>query len=526
MHRTRTALWFALPALGAGCSLGLDPSLMTSVTSKALRDAGSASLSADGAAAQGDAPATTSGVGCATDADCASVTQATPCIGSSTCDPTWHVCMLDVCNRGACALSSCDLASATCDPPTPMGFAISYFPVVAGGVGGFGPASAVAAAYPFLFVLTTNGVVAYDVFNPTTNLPPMTPLRGVPFIPAAIVASGRRVYFVSQVEGNGPVYRQAIAWIDVAGNPFVTSLDATTAWIETNEPTLGAALVDSQANLVLVYANASDPIVTMSAPLADSTMLVPTPIASLAQDAGIVATSGTNLVAYRYARSSSHPAFAIVTGADQANGQATAEDVVAAFGPVDNQATFASGGDGTVLWESALARPDAGTISAARLTWLASLADGGLDTSAHVDLQTYSPGVTGTVVGPAAWLDSETALALAATAETTESTTVQVIDRATGATVAGKRALIPTAPAALGVAVSEGFAYVLAQDDATNQTATVYVVATGCYAGESPPPPADGGTTPADAATSSRDGSTEAGGGGGPASGADFHALN
>jgi hypothetical protein len=519
------ALWFALPLLAASCSLGLDPSLMTSTTSKALRDGGTGSVITVGASAPGDAAATASGVGCATDDDCASVTQATPCIGASTCDPTWHVCMLDVCDRGACALSSCDLASATCDPPTPMGFAISYFPVVSGGVGGFGPASAVAAAYPFLFVLTTNGVVAYDVFNPTTNLPPMTPLHGVPFIPTAIVASGRRVYFVSQVDGNGPVYRQAIAWIDVAGNPFVTSLEATTAWIETNEPTLGAALVDAQGNLVLVYADASDPTVTVSAPLADSTMLVPTPIASLAQDAGIVATSGSNLVAYRYARSASHPAFAVVAGAEQANGQATAEDVVTAFGPVEDQATFASGGDGTVLWESALARPDGGTVSAARLTWLASLADGGLDTSAHVDLQTYSPGVTGPVVGPAAWLDPQTALALAATADAPETTSVQVIDRTTGATVAGKRALIPTAPSALGLAVSEGFAYVLAQDDATNHTATVYVVATGCYAGESPPPPAEGGTTPPDAGPPSGDASADASGGGGAMPGTQFHAL-
>lgn len=523
--RTLTVI-AALGAANANCSLGLDPALMKNAPSSDEAAVGGDAATPDTSASSPEAraapdgattPGTSTGTTCNTDADCTSTLFPDACVASATCDPTYHVCMFDVCNVGSCAVASCDLLAKACSPPVDTNFTISYFPVVSGGVGGTSPAVAIAAAYPFLFVLTTNGVVAYDVANPTGNVPAMVTLHGLPFIPTSILASGRRVYFVSGVEGSGPTYRQAIAWIDVPGNPFLTSLEAQAAFIETTQSALTSALVTSEG-IDLVYQGQFAPTASLAAPIPDSMLVVPAPIASLAADAGIVAASSANLVSYRYA-SGHHPAFALVSGIATSSETASSEHVVSAYGPLDNQASFASGPDGTVLWESApLRTTDAGVTSgivSARLAWLSPTADGGIfDTSAHADLESYSSASATTVVGPTVWIDANTSVALAATKEDLGSTSVQVFDRATGALVPGKRGLIPAPPAALGVAASGGFIYVLAQDDAMNRMASVYVLAPGC-SGASSPAPIDAGPSPCPEAGAADASSASGGDGGG-----------
>ncbi len=479
----------------------------------ALADVGLASDAAGSGASSGP------GASCTTDADCAAAVGTNACVASSSCDPTSHVCMLDVCNVGACAVASCDLITQQCAAATPTNFTISVFPVVSGGVGGLGPTHAIAAAYPFLFVLTTNGVAVYDVANPTGNVPSMVTLHGLPFIPAALLVAGRRVYFVSTVEGGGPAYRQAIAWVDVPGNPFLTSLEASAAFIETTQSVLDDVLMTSNG-IDLVYAAPFDPTAAIAPPIADSMLVVPAPLGGLAPDAGIVAASGTDLVVYRYASASRHPVFATVTGVAQNSGLASPEHTILTYGAVDNQATFASGDDGTVLWESApLHTTDAGTvgnIATARLAWLTPTTDGGLlDPTVFTDLESYPDASATTVVGPALWLDTNTAVALAATGEDTLSTSVQVFDRATGSLVAGKRGVIPAPPHSLGIAASSGFVYVLSADDPNNRSASVYVLAPACSGGDvgapddaGPGQGADGG----DAALSDGGRGTHAGG--------------
>jgi hypothetical protein len=78
------------------------------------------------------------------------------------------------------------------------------------------------------------------------------------------------------------------------------------------------------------------------------------------------------------------------------------------------------------------------------------------------------------------WSDANTSVALAATAEDPNATSVQVFDRATGHLVGGRRGVIPQPPWAVGIAASAGYAYVLAPDDASNRSAKVYVLAPGC----------------------------------------------
>src|SRR5580704_6949071 len=101
-----------------GCSLGLDSSLIG-------QDGGIGSdstTSADGLGSEGggggdsgdahvqppdgsgptDAPPEVDAGACSTDADCqAAIGDAGGCVTSAKCDPTWHVCMLDVCAASA-----------------------------------------------------------------------------------------------------------------------------------------------------------------------------------------------------------------------------------------------------------------------------------------------------------------------------------------------------------------------------------------------------------------------------------------
>ena len=112
---------------------------------------------------------------------------------------------------------------------------------------------------PFLFVGTTNGLAAFDVSNPTTTQPTLVPITGVTFTPVRIVSSGRRVFFVG-----APVAADAgssdtipIAWLDVPGTPFVSSLPATST--TTSSPTTDLALVLPTDNRSLFLVN-GDPL--------------------------------------------------------------------------------------------------------------------------------------------------------------------------------------------------------------------------------------------------------------------------
>src|SRR5580692_3389044 len=83
-----------MAAVGAGCSLKLDPSLMNA--SPLLTEGGSApgAGKADAGPAQaldigdGGAPPDLGGH-CASDSDCASAAAGNACVASSRCDPTW-----------------------------------------------------------------------------------------------------------------------------------------------------------------------------------------------------------------------------------------------------------------------------------------------------------------------------------------------------------------------------------------------------------------------------------------------------
>ncbi len=487
-----------------GCSLNLDSSLMN--RDGGGSDAGALEAEAVPSDAQGDTAKPVDGAStdgammgggmgeCSTDADCqgdgGTGAEAGGCVASATCDTTWHLCVLDVCPTSACQASVC-LPSSTCSLPATYGFSTTSFSVSYGGVIGAGPTYAIAAAWPFVFVATNNGVIAYNVVDPTSGTPPVVPVHGVPFVPLAVVAVGRRVYFVTDTQGAGPSYHQAIAWVDVPQNPFVTSFEASSAWVSTNQFAVQNVLTNGASGLFLAYGSAQlEPVANVQPPLGDLSAITAYANAGLPMGAYFVASTGPRLLSYRYDGTAHFPNFALITKAGTSLAQANPEQTLSAWGPMDGQASFATGGDGSVVYEGAILNElDAGGsngLATARLSWLIDSATGGnIDTSTYVDLVHYSPPANAQVVGPTAWVDPKTALALVApSALQTNSTVVQVANRTPPGLAPGKKQLLSVAPSALGVSASNGFAYALAQDDPSNQTCTVYEFAPSCGSGD------------------------------------------
>jgi hypothetical protein len=357
----------------------------------------------------------------------------------------------------------------------------------------------VSAAWPYLFLVTTNGVIAYDVSDPTATSPRVVPVNGLPFLPDATMAIGRRVFFYAGLEGNGPTYSQSLAWVDVPQNPFLASLQASSVLLSTSETGIHNVLTNGQNGLFVAY-NTTNllPTANLIPPFADMGMYTAYPNLSLPNGAALLASSGSRLLSYRYDGTEQVPYFAIVNNAATSSALATAEqagtfDADGGIVPQDSQAWFGTGTDGTILWETALfGEVEGGTngLSTARLVWLLPGSKSAFDLTAHVDLVDYSPTASGVVVGPPAWISSNMALGLAApSGSATNSTLVQVATMSPPKVQASPNALLPVSPNEVSIAVSNGFAYLFAATDPQNQSGTVYVIAPSC------------GATPSDAAS-------------------------
>jgi hypothetical protein len=499
---SRTHAWRLVAlamAASAGCSLGIDKTLLDKQPAgddaSTPAEAGVDAPAKD--ATQEKPPLTDSGQpqvvasGCATDADCKGEADAGgSCVSAAKCDATWHVCLLTTCAVGACKAAVCNTALQTCSVPTTYGFEATQFSVQQGGVG-TSVQQAVAAAWPFLFVITTNGVVGFNVVDPTNTQPPAVGVHGIPFIPGATLAVGRRVYFFEDTVGSGPTYRQAIAWIDVPQDPLVTDFVAGSAFVGTTDKGTVAITTNGIDGAFISYSSGSlYPTADFHPPLSDTTVLSTFSNAGLPSGASIGASSGSRLVTYRYDGAANLPNFALVNGAGTASAQTTTEQAVSGNGEVANQTYLRTGDDGSLLWMSAvLDLDDAGAsqgIGSARLTWLLPTGtSANFDTTLGADLETYSPPTGAQVVAQPGWIDANTALGLAAAStSSTDSTSVQVVTKNPPSVSAASRTLISVAPANVGVATSNGFGYVLAQDDAKNLSCSVYIFAPSCVSGD------------------------------------------
>ena len=487
----------AAASLHAGCSLGLDPTLIGATDgSMNMSDApgGDTEAATDGPPSDGGIviPAGE----CQTDADCAKeATNAGACIpmGGAKCDTTFHVCLFDVCKTGPCMAAICDQTMKTCSVPETFGFYTTHFTVGYGGTGPDGPYWSIAAIYPYLFVITSNGVVAYLVNDPRNSSPPMIPVLGFTSIPEIVVAAGRRVMFFKSIIGNGPTtFRQSVSWIDVPQNPFVTSFTISSALIGTTETSFQFAVSDHVKGAWSFYGGTSkfEPAVDLVPPLMDSPPIMTFPNTGLDSSAGINAVSGQRFIASKYDGMTNMPQLALVTGGGTANAQASSLKDFTGAGEVSAQWNIATGDDGAVAWSLApYAVGDAGPVGISSTrdgVLLNDAMDGTFETMGYVDIETYPFTPGGRVVGPIAWVDANTMLVTAAASEDMMlgTTSVQVMTKKPAALVKNARQPIPIDPGNIGVAASGGYGYVLAHDDAKNNaTATVYVFAPSCAAG-------------------------------------------
>jgi hypothetical protein len=479
----------------ASCSLGLDDSLIGREVEAGLPDAPAIETGApvesgtDGALP----PILPEGGLCTNDGDC----KGTAGCLVAKCDVPRKACVLDVCREPACNSAACDMTAQKCAAAKPYKYRASQFPVGAQiGCGG-ALGRCFAAVYPYVFVGTANGVVAFAASNPQDATPAAVPITGLGFVPNQIVASGSRVYFLGTPAGAGPSSRIPIAYVDVPPNPFANKIRAVSVLPVWNRPAGDPVALLPRGNdtallvdLNVATAYASAPI---EPPLVEPVALTSTGIAFTASSTPL-ATSGTRLIVGQINPSAS-PIFAFVNGAGSSTPTTTADSPVPTAAPAAGPQFFAQSADGAVFWAYVAMNPPSPlpmggpTIRAAKGYFLvADSAATAFDPAAGIDLEVYGGAPLGTPsVGPVAMLDARTAMvAVASPANPTMQTNIEFVTRmpapaiVKNADLSPRRFPITVAVGQLAAAGSHGLGYVLAVDPAAPTAPTVYVFDPAC----------------------------------------------
>ena len=467
----------AAAALSGGCSLGLDPNLIPG------SEAGADVVGGD---AGSDAPPPSA---CKGDPDCKASN------GCLTGKCVNNACSYQLCPASNCNVSVCDDQSHTCSAPTAYTFHAGTFHVSLGNIGcgggGAGARKCFAAIYPFVFVGTTNGVVAYSVADPANSSPTAIPVAGLPFFPNILVASGNTVYFVGQYVGSGPDYKIPIATLTVPPDPTASEMTATTVFDTLQVPGVDALYPDTSGGVYLVRNDAAKfyPAARITAPLKDLDNLTFQPTAGLPANSGVAAASGSRLVTFRQDNGTGgayDTHFSLEGSAATANAQNQGEQSILSSLGSENAAPsyLAQSPTGGLLWStSAVSVPDGGpsTTVSARLAWV--LADQGasaFDATTHVDVSTYNvAGLGADLPGPVAWIDDNTAIVISAPPASQTQSVVNIATRNGTPSIAPNRSFqLAFHPSELAVAASNGFGYVLTPDQTAG--ANVHVFGATC----------------------------------------------
>lgn len=479
----------------ASCSLGLDESLIGREAEAGLLDGplietGPPVESGTDSALPPIQPE--AGI-CAKDDDC----KGTAGCLTARCDVPRKACVFDVCRDPVCNSATCDLTAQKCGVAKPYKYRATQFPVGAQiGCGG-SLGRCFAAVYPFVFVGTANGVLAFAADDPQNPMPASIPVTGLGFVPNQMVASGSRVYFLGTPVGTGPSSRVPIAYADVPPDPFAKNIPVSTVLAAWNRPATDGVALLARGNdtallidLNLASAYASAPI---EPPLSEPVNLTAIGIAFTASSTP-VAMSGSRLVMGQINGATS-AIFAFVNGAGSATPMTSADAPIPTATPATSPQFFAQSADGAVFWAyvsltSPPPFPMGGpTIRAARGYFLVS--DGtaaAFDPTAGIDLEVYGAPPLGTPsVGPVAMLDAKTAMvAVASPANPTMQTNIEFVTRTPApvlvknADMSPRRFPITLAVGQLAAAGSHGLGYVLAVDPGAPAAPTVYVFDPGC----------------------------------------------
>lgn len=331
----------------------------------------------------------TDGDRCTTDAECR---PPNPCY-KARCDTAIGVCRYALCeSTRACAAGVCNPQTFACEDERDYGFRATTYALGELTLGcKKNPTACVGSTYPFLFLGTKTEVAAIRVDDLRGIEARKVPLVDLTVRPGQIVASGRRIWILGDVQGSEAPYVLPIASIDVPADPTVRELRAVSATIAYPFPAaagfpapnggLFVAYNDPTQNLPVALVDgpiAGSAIFAVSGPEADGGAKVPAPpgtpthtmyrTTSLAPGSILVASSGRRLVAYRF------PITFNLIGAP-ATAQATAQPdtVLAPPLPAYLLPRFAQGADGTVLLATPVnadAPGDCNCTSHQRLQWV------------------------------------------------------------------------------------------------------------------------------------------------------------
>jgi hypothetical protein len=306
---------------------------------------------------------------CARDVDCVAPNGCyTP-----HCDTVLGACTYALCEPKdrTCARGVCDTATFACSDPLPYGFRSTSYDVT-GVTSGCGPKpeSCVAAAFPFVFVGTRDDVVALRGDDLTGMTAIKVPVTGLTTKPQQVIASGRRIWVLGEVQGTAPPYHLPIASIDVPSDPTVTEIHAHTTLVAYSFPRAVGFPAPNGA-LFIAYDDVTQgaPIALVQAPIADATTLglataadagpldggapaVPSPtsmfrMTGVPAGSSIVASSGARVVLYRYPSTFNLIAAAGTPMAGVQGDLGLNAQLASLYGPTTTG--FAQGPDGTVV---------------------------------------------------------------------------------------------------------------------------------------------------------------------------------
>lgn len=471
-----------LVALGvASCSLGLDERLLDKVIVEGPPQVADAA----GEAAVVDAGDDAADASAPVDPECASDEQCTTADGClhGKCDLTRKRCTYDVCRPAACSAGACDRGAKTCSAAAAYPFKAAQFDVGSRVT----CARCAAAVYPWLFVVSGAGLVAFDVSNPANATPNKVPVVGLGFVPTAIVQSGSRLWFTGAVTGDGPS-RLQIAYLDVPTDPFTTPLTATTVLATYGRKAESLGLFSRGGDSALLIGQAAPLAATaVEGPLVEPADLTATPFVAAA-NFGPSAVSGKRLLMSAVVNQAA--SFYLVDNAGTPTPSNGAITNLTSAGAVSTQRVFASAPDGTIFW--ATGAHQAASTRAAKGYFLVGSDGAFVDGQEGVDIEVYTgvannAAVFGTSQGTAAMVDANTVMVATQAHENAAQTAIQFVTRfplglvkdATG-TMPLRQVLPVRIADVIATAGSRGIGYVVANDQSPAGPATVYAFDPAC----------------------------------------------
>ena len=477
----------------ASCSLDLDEALLERASSEAGTPDVIQSDTFVAEGGDGALPPIQPEAGiCAKDEDC----KGTAGCLTAKCDVPRKACVLQVCRQPACNSAACDTAMQKCAAPKPYKYRATQFPVGAQiGCGG-SLSRCFAAVYPFVFVGTANGVVAFAANDPQNPTPAAVPITGLGFVPVQVLASGSRIYFLGTAVGAGATSRVPVAYADVPPDPFATKITVTTVLAGFNRPATDGMALFARGNDTALLVDLNGATAYASAPV-EPPLLEPVNFGSTGNASTLGATplamSGSRLILGQIGAGNA-ATFGFVNAAGSATPMTVADVPIPTATPAAGPQYFAQSADGAVFWAHVSLTPVApgppppATIRAAKGYFLVADSAASFDPTGGIDLEVYPNFPLGTpTVGPVAMLDAKTAMVTtSAPGNPGLVTNVGFVTR--GATVAlvknadnmPRRFPITLSVNQLAAAGSNGLGYILAVDPMTPTAPTVHVFDPGC----------------------------------------------